>query len=86
MKILKILLQENTQIEIKIALKAIELLSTLTWCFCMIQKGEELRLMLIIHVIRNDSANIILLYNAHDRVFFDMSPLGSAYILKFLVK
>ena len=68
MKILKILLQENTQIEIKIALKAIELLSTLTWCFCMIQKGEELRLMLIIHVMRNDSANIILLYNANDRV------------------
>ena len=34
----------------------------------MIQKGEELRLMLIIHVIKNDSANIILLYNAHDRV------------------
>ena len=41
MKILKILLQENTQIEIKIALKAIELLSTLTWCFCMIQKVKN---------------------------------------------
>ena len=38
----------------------------------MIEKGEELWLMLIIHIIsnRNDSVNIILLCTLHDRVFY----------------
>ena len=37
----------------------------------MIEKGEELWLMLIIHIIgkRNDSANIILLCTVHDQVY-----------------
>ena len=37
----------------------------------MIEKGEELWLMLIIHIIskkKNDSVNIILLCAQHDRV------------------
>ena len=36
----------------------------------MIEKGAELWLMLIIHIIgkRNDSVNIILLYTLHDQV------------------
>ena len=59
----------------------------------MIEKGEELWLMLIIHIIskRNDSVNIILLCTLHDRVsvlfiiyFIDL--LGSVNILKLLVK
>ena len=38
--IIKIHLKENTQIEVnKIELKAFNL-STLTWCFYMIEKGE----------------------------------------------
>ena len=55
----------------QIGLKAINL-STLTWCFYMIEKDEELRLLLIIHIIskRNDSVNIILLCTVHDRVFY----------------
>ena len=38
----------------------------------MIEKGEELWLMLIIHIIskRNDSVNIILLCTLHDGVFY----------------
>ena len=62
----------------------------------MIEKGEELWLMLIIHVIskRNDSVNIILLCTLHDRVFYlfilfiylFIYLLVSANILKLLVK
>ena len=56
----------------------------------MIEEGEELFLMLIIYIIskRNDSANIILLCTVHDRVsaLFNFPPLGSANILKLLVK
>ena len=58
----------------------------------MIEKGEELWLMLIIHVIskRNDSVNIILLRTLHDRVFYlfilFIYLLVSANILKLLVK
>ena len=38
----------------------------------MIEKGEELWLMLISHIIskRNDSANITLLCTVDDRVFY----------------
>ena len=51
----------------KIELKAINL-STRTWCYYMIEKDEELRLMLIIHIISkiNNSVNIILLFTLHD--------------------
>ena len=56
----------------------------------MIGKGEELWLMLIIHIIskRNNATNVILLCTKHDRVniLFNLSPLGSANILKVLVK
>ena len=57
----------------------------------MIEKGEELWLMLIIHVIskRNDSVNIILLRTLHDRVYLFylfIYLLVSANILKLLVK
>ena len=93
MSILKIHLKENTQIEVnKIHLKPINL-STLTWCFYMIEKGEELWLMLIIHIIskRNDSVNNILLCILHDRVSVYLAfisfiyLLGSANILKLSV-
>ena len=57
----------------------------------MIEKGEELWLMLIIHIIsnRNDSVNIILLCTLHDRVFYlyiylFIYLLVSANILKLL--
>ena len=70
-------------------LKAINL-STLTWSFYMIEKGEELPLMLIIHIIRkrNGPVNIILLSTLHDQVStsFNFLRLGSANILKLLVK
>ena len=51
----------------KIELKAINL-STRTWCYYMIEKDEELQLMLIIHIISkiNNSVNIILLFTLHD--------------------
>ena len=54
----------------KIVLKAINISSTLTWYFCMIEKSEELWLILIVHFIgkRNDSANIVLSGTIHDRV------------------
>ena len=56
----------------------------------MIEKGEEVWLMLITHVIRirNDSANIILLCTVHDWVSLssNLSLLESANILKLLVK
>ena len=59
----------------------------------MIEKGEELWLMLIIHIIskRNDSVNIILLCTLHDRVsvlfiIYFIYLLGSVNILKLLVK
>ena len=45
--------------------------------------------MLIIHIITkgNDSANIILLFTVNDQIsiLFNLSPLGSAIILKLLV-
>ena len=66
------LIKENTQIEVKkIELNAFNW-STVTCCFYMIEKGEELWLMLIIHIIskRNDSGNIILLCTLHDGVFY----------------
>ena len=55
----------------KIDHKAITL-STLLWCFYMTEKGEEFRLMLMIHIIskRNDSLNIILLCTLHYPVSF----------------
>ena len=84
MSILKIHLKENTQIEVnKIHLKPINL-STLTWCFYMIEKGEELWLMLIIHIIskRNDSVNNILLCTLHDRV----SVLFSIYFIYLSIR
>ena len=63
--------------------------STLTRCFYVIEKGEELWLMLIIHIItkRNDSGNIILCF-LHDMfpLLFIIYLLGSANILKLLVK
>ena len=50
----------------KIELKAINL-STLTLCFYVIEKCEELRLMLIIDISkRNDSAYVILSCAVHD--------------------
>ena len=59
----------------------------------MIEKGEELWLMLIIRIIskRNDSVNIILLCTLHDRVsvlfiIYFIYLLGSVNILKLLVK
>ena len=56
----------------------------------MVEKDEGLWLMLIIHIIskRNDSANNILLCTVHDWVsaLFNLLPLGSANILKPLVK
>ena len=56
----------------------------------MIEKGEILWLILIIHIVskRNDSPNIILLYAVHDRVsvLFNLLPLGSANILKHPLK
>ena len=55
----------------------------------MIEKCEELWLMLIINIIhkRNDSANI-LLCAVHDwvSVLFNLSLLGSENILKRLVE
>ena len=64
-------------------------LSTLTWSFYMIEKGEEFRLMLIIHIVnkRNDLANVILLRTVHDRVsvLFNLLQLGSTDILKVFV-
>ena len=74
----------------KIVCKAINISSTLTWYFCMIEKSEELWLILIVHFIskRNDSENIILSGTIHDRVsvLFNLLPLVSANILKLLVK
>ena len=57
--------------------------STLTWCFYMIEKGEELWLMLIIHIIskRNDSVNIILLCTLHDGVFYLLFIILFIYLL-----
>ena len=56
----------------------------------MIEKCEELLLLIISHIIskRNDSANIIVLYTVHDlvSVLFNLSPLGTASIIKLLVK
>ena len=50
----------------------------------MIEKGEELWLILIIYIIskRNDSANIIVLCALHDKVSvsFNLSPFGSANV------
>ena len=64
-------------------------LSTFIWCFYVIEKGEELWLMLIIYIIskRNNSANVILLCNANDwvSVLFNLSPLASVSIIKRLV-
>ena len=62
-------IQENKLI--KIELKAINL-STRTWCYYMIEKDEELQLMLIIHIISkiNNSVSIILLFTLHDWVFY----------------
>ena len=55
----------------------------------MIEKGEEFRLMLIIHIVnkRNDLANVILLHTVHDRVsvLFNLLQLGSTDILKVFV-
>ena len=58
----------------------------------MIEKGEELWLMLIIHIIskRNDSANIVLLCTAHDKVSLlfnrdlNRGCLVSIFSLRFL--
>ena len=68
----------------------------LTWCFYIIEKGEELWLIeiLIIHIIskRNDSVNIILLCTLHDRlsvsfiIYYFIYLLASANVLKLLVK
>ena len=56
----------------------------------MIGKGEELWLMLIIHIIskKNNAANVILLCTKYDwvNILCNLSPLGSANILKLLVK
>ena len=59
----------------------------------MTEKGEELWLMLVIHIIskRNDSVNIILLCTLHDREFYLLfilfiSLLGSGNFAKLLVK
>ena len=47
----------------------------------MIEKGEELWLMLIIHIISkiNDSVNIILLCTLHDQVSFIYSGFELMY-------
>ena len=52
---------KNTPIEIKVQLKATNL-SKLTWRFYMIEKGEELWLTLIIHIInkRNLLINLFI--------------------------
>ena len=54
----------------------------------MVEKGEELWLMLIIHITseRNDSLNIIGLCTLHEReiVLLYLLPLVSASILKLL--
>ena len=52
----------------------------------MIEKGEELWLMHISR--RNDSAKIKLLFTVHGQVsvLFNLSPLGSANIIKLIVK
>ena len=51
----------------------------------MIEKGEDLWLLLIIHIVskKNDSSNM-LLCTLHDKVsvLFNLSPLGTANILK----
>ena len=60
----------------------------------MIEKVEELGLIMTIHIIRkrNDAVNIILLCTLHDRVsvlliiFYFICLLGTANILKLLVK
>ena len=54
-------------------------------------KGDELWLMLIIHIIskRNDSVNIIILCTLHDVVFYLFilfTYLLGLYILKLLVE
>ena len=50
----------------------------------MIEKGEDLWLLLIIHIVskRNDSSNILCTLHDKVSVLFNLSPLGTANILK----
>ena len=76
----------------KIELKAINL-STRTWCYYMIEKDEELQLMLIIHIISKINNSVILSYCLPYMIecfiyylFLFIYLIGSANILKLLIK